>query len=156
MLEILKPVKRSMDLQKLMRKIDRRVKVQKMRLSNIAEVRQIKESRAEKTYRVLVVCDRKISKKDLNALKTLKQIKQKTPQRVLHRRGDRMRPRHVKQLKFRYINPRKFQLVIRAEAGLYIKELISGDEGRTQPNVSLLLGSQCKCKELDVVGIHTR
>ena len=86
----------------------------------------------------------------------LKDIKQNTPQRGLHRRGDRLRHRKVKQIKYRYLGPKRFQLIIRTEAGLYIKELISGDEARTQPNVSLLLGAECKCKELDVVGIHVK
>lgn len=155
-LEILKPMKRYVNFNTLSKKIDKRIKVQKLRLSNIAEVRKIKESRAEKTYRAIVVCDRKIKKSDLNALKTLKEIKQKTPQRVLHRRADRLRPRKVKGLRAKYLGPKKFILEVRAEAGLYIKELISGDEGRTQPNVSLLLGAQCTCKELDVIGIHVK
>ncbi len=155
-LEIIKPMKRNFDFQKLAKKIDKRIKVRKLRLSDIAEVRKIKESRADKTYRSLIVCDKKIKKSDLKMLNSLKEIKQKTPQRVLHRRADRFRHRKIKSIKYKYINPKKFLLEVRAEAGLYIKELISGDDGRTQPNVSLLLGSQCRCKELDVVKIHTK
>ena len=156
MLEIIKPMKRNFDFQKLAKKIDKRVKVRKMRSSDIAEVRKIKESRADKTYRAIILCDRKIKKSDLKMLNSLKEIKQKTPQRVLHRRADRFRHRKIKSIKYKYINPKKFLFEVRAEAGLYIKELISGDDGRTQPNVSLLLGTQCTCKELDVTGIHAK
>jgi len=45
-------------------------------------------------------------------------------------------------------------IFVTTEAGLYIKELISGDKGRTQPNLSELLQNECVCKELDVVKIH--
>ena len=45
-------------------------------------------------------------------------------------------------------------LEIRAEHGTYIKELVSGDEGRTQPNFSELVDSQCKVERLDVVQLY--
>ena len=154
-LEILKPFKRDFNFQKLAKKIDKRVQVRKLRLSGIGEVRKIKEARIDKTYRAIVICDKKIARKDLKILHKLKEIKQKTPQRVLHRRADRFRQRKVRSIKAKYINSKKFILEVRTEAGLYIKELISGDSDRTQPNVSMLLGAQCTCKELDVTKIHT-
>jgi len=36
---------------------------------------------------------------------------------------------------------------------LYIKELISGDGGRTKPSLSELLGTETEVKELDVVDV---
>ena len=42
------------------------------------------------------------------------------------------------------------------QAGTYIKEFVHGDEGRTQPNVSSLVGASeaSKCLTLDVEQIH--
>ena len=45
---------------------------------------------------------------------------------------------------------------VHTQAGTYIKEFVHGDEGRTQPNVSTLLGvaEAAKCLTLDVEQIH--
>ncbi len=42
---------------------------------------------------------------------------------------------------------------IRCQGGLYVKELVSGDEGRTVPNVSDLLGNRAKTLKLDVLNV---
>ena len=44
---------------------------------------------------------------------------------------------------------------VRTEAGLYVKELVSGDGGRTQPSVAGILGADAECAELDVLAVHT-
>jgi tRNA pseudouridine synthase 10 len=44
-------------------------------------------------------------------------------------------------------------LTIEAESGTYIKELISGDDGRTRPSISEMIGVPCKVAELDVIEI---
>jgi len=155
-LEILSPKNRSLDMKKLAKKIARQVRVRNMRPSSIAEVRSIKESRAEKTYRALVIASKNVAKSDLKKLSALGSISQKTPQRVLHRRADKFRKRNVKSVKSKYVSKNKFLLEIRGEAGLYIKELISGDSGRTDPSVSKILGVPCTCKELDVIAIHSQ
>ncbi len=153
-LEILEPRQRKFDIKKLAKKIPAKIKVRNLRPSDIAEVRKIKEFRAEKTYRAIVICTKKIEKKDLKKLSIIKSISQKTPQRVLHRRADRYRNRKIKSLRTTYINGRKFIIEVRSEAGLYIKELVSGDGGRTQPNVASILGTECVCRDLDVLKIH--
>ncbi len=159
-LEILEPEKRNrIDIKKLAKKIDKKkVVIRNVRLSNIAEVRKIKESKADKSYRAVVACDSEISKAELKKLSSLEnaEIRQRTPKRVLHRRSDRMRRKKVKSIKARFIDKKCFEFVVRGEAGLYIKELISSDEGRTKPSVSELLGKQCRCKELDVINIHVK
>jgi tRNA pseudouridine synthase 10 len=45
--------------------------------------------------------------------------------------------------------------MIRCDGGLYIKELVSGDGGRTKPNLSELLGTEVEAevKELDVMDV---
>ena len=153
--EIIKPKKRKIDLKKMAKKIDKRVRVRAIRFSDTNEVVAIKEKKADKSYRALVVCDEGISKGELKKLQALKgEIRQKTPQRVLHRRANKMRKRKVKEIKSKITGKKSFLLEVRCEGGLYVKELISGDSGRTQPSVSSLLGKNCKCKELDVVKIH--
>ncbi len=156
-LEILEPKKRleKKDLKKLAKKIGKQVKVNSLRLSSIEEVRKIKEARGDKTYRALVTCEKPVDKKDLkNLLKLKTVIHQKTPTRVLHRRADLLRKRKVVSIKTVYKNKDTFEIVVRGEGGLYIKELISGDSGRTEPSVSSMLENHCKCKELDVIGVH--
>jgi tRNA pseudouridine synthase 10 len=156
-LEILEPKKRKIDLKKLAKKIDKKVKVRNMHFSNINEVRAIKEARYEKTYLVIVACEKPFDKKDLKKLTSLiTTIKQKTPTRVLHRRADRFRKRKILALKAKPINKKTFSLTVKSEAGLYVKELISSDSGRTQPSVSQLLDQRCVCKQLDVINIHVK
>jgi len=80
-------------------------------------------------------------------------INQQTPQRVLHRRAELLRRRDVKTLKWKLLAPKKLELVVSGSSGLYIKELVSGDNGRTKPSVAELLGVEAKVTELDVVRI---
>ena len=51
-------------------------------------------------------------------------------------------------------NDENLEMVVNCEGGLYIKELISGDEDRTQPSVTSLLGITAKCVELDVLEVN--
>ena len=44
-------------------------------------------------------------------------------------------------------------LEIETESGTYIKELVTGDEGRTQPNISDLLDDTCVVETLDVIEV---
>lgn len=37
--------------------------------------------------------------------------------------------------------------------GLYVKELVSGDDGATQPNLASLLGVSARVAELDVLDV---
>ncbi len=158
-LEILEPEKRDIDIKKLAKIIDKKkVVIRNARLSSIAEVRRLKESKADKSYRAIVACDSEITKSELKKLLSLAnaEIRQRTPKRVLHRRSDRVRKKKVKSIKAKFINNKTFEFIVRGEAGLYIKELISSDDGRTKPSVSEILSKQCRCKELDVINIHVK
>jgi tRNA pseudouridine synthase 10 len=46
------------------------------------------------------------------------------------------------------------ELEIRAQHGTYIRELVSGDGGRTDPSLSSLVDSPCKVEVLDVLSLH--
>ena len=156
-LEITEPKKRFFNLKKIEKMINenKKVVVRKLTESNISKVREIKEMKSDKEYRITVIPDRDISRDELKKIKSIiGTVRQKTPTRVLHRRSDKIRKRDVKDAKVKYINKRMFQLTVRCEAGLYIKELITGDNGRTKPSVSEILGCNCKFKDLDVLNIY--
>jgi len=156
-LEIKKPQKRDVDLKKLAAVVNKnkKVRVNSLKFSNRKEVVRVKSLRNDKEYRALVEIASPVTDKDLKKLSQLQtSIKQKTPERVVHRRADKTRKRRVKGLKWKRINNKNLELIIKGEAGLYIKEFISGDKGRTKPSVSELLKTDAKVKELDVIKIY--
>jgi len=119
-------------------------------------VRAVDTARADKTYRAIVRAVRPIDPAELDGLSKLKTlIDQQTPRRVAGRRADLVRRRSVKELTAKALDDaRVFEMVIRTETGTYIKELISGDEGRTRPSVAEVLQTPCVCDELDVLAVH--
>jgi len=107
---------------------------------------------------VKVEFDREVGKDEIEqALRRLKEvvILQRTPKRVLHRRADLVRRRRVIKAELVSYSGREVVVEIEAESGTYIKELISGDEGRTRPSLSELLNVQAKAVELDVLEVLT-
>ena len=109
-----------------------------------------------KVYKALVKCDEPYDKSKLKDLEKLDEINQQTPIRVLRRRADKVRIKHVKELKSEVIDNYTFEITIKTEGGLYIKELISGDEGRSKPNVSEILGVNAVCAQLDVIEVSEK
>ncbi len=153
-LEIKNPVKRSIDLRKVVSgvKKTKKVEVNGLRFSDRREVVKVKSDRHDKTYSVLVEFSKPV--KDIGAVGKAKgSISQRTPARVLHRRADKTRKRKVKDIKWRRINNKNFELQIKGEAGLYIKELVTGDDGRTRPSVAGLMRNPATVKALDVIRI---
>jgi tRNA pseudouridine synthase 10 len=159
-IEIVKPKIRKIDLKDIEKKINKSKKVKVRNLKIIEDgkqlIRKLKTERSEKTYRAIVIFEKPIDKEKLKELKQLNGaiIFQKTPTRVLARRSDRERKRKVIKISYRLINKRTLELIIRASAGLYIKELITGDNGRTKPNISEILNNTPKKILLDVIKIH--
>jgi tRNA pseudouridine synthase 10 len=152
--EIQRPFIRTLDLNALQSDINRlaegRVEIEGLRPSYLDEVRELKDSRASKTYVAEVAFERPVPEEKLKLLETTftgLQVQQRTPERVSHRRADLDRTRKV--LEFRLEGPGKFRIT--AEAGMYIKELIHGDGGRTRPSVQEALGVRCSVLALDVV-----
>ena len=82
------------------------------------------------------------------------QIFQRTPIRVLHRRANVVRIRHVLSCKARIVDEHHFRLHISTDAGAYVKEFVHSDLGRTEPSVASLLGCQTDILELDCEGIQ--
>lgn len=160
-IELIQPIKRKVDLKKIAIDINRSKKVKVSGLKIITDakqiIRKIKTEKWDKTYYAEVDFTKMIDKRKLKLLKKLTKepILQKTPLRIVHRRADKFRRRQVKKISYKAIG-KKLQLKVRAESGLYIKELITGDQGRTKPSVSEILDNVPKRISLDVLKIHSK
>ncbi len=160
-IEVSKPKKRFINLDFLLKKINenagKKVEVKNLQFVDKNFVRHLKKGEsAQKEYRALIEFENEISENSLIILKdklTETSIKQQTPVRVLHRRADLMRERYIYSVKVERVSPRTAEIEILCQGGLYIKELVSGDGGRTIPSVSSLLDNQAKTLELDVLNV---
>lgn len=157
-IELMRPMMRKVDLKKMQTQINKskKVKAYGLTMASKRDVEKVKSSRYDKTYLAEVAFTKKIDRKKLRSIKLSegKTIQQRTPSRVVHRRANILRKRRVKKLSARIVSERKLELRITGEAGLYVKELISGDDGRTEPNIAELLGNKVKSIKLDVIKIH--
>jgi tRNA pseudouridine synthase 10 len=135
-----------------------RVEVDDLKISSREDLRKIKTmaTTTEKTYKAIVSVERELTEDDIKKLITELSgaiIKQRTPLRVLHRRADKIRVKKVHDLHINLIAPKKMEAVIRTQGGLYVKELVSGDNDRTTPSFSEILNAKAECSELDVIDV---
>ncbi|MEW5937789.1 MAG: tRNA pseudouridine(54/55) synthase Pus10 [Candidatus Thermoplasmatota archaeon] len=158
-IEMKEPHRRSIDLAGVERQINgsgEGVDVSMLMLTTSSEVRRIKEARSDKVYRVLVALEPKVSEEKLKeGVNTLhgSRIVQQTPRRVAHRRADMSRHRMIRGMVVERYDDEGVTLLITAEAGTYIKEMITGDDGRTHPSLSEALGVRCTVRSLDVISV---
>ena len=160
-IEISKPKKRFFDLKEIEAKINAgatgKVQVSRLRFATKDIVRRLKKGESsQKKYRLLAEFEKELSDKDLRMLEEKLNgalIKQQTPLRVVHRRADLIRERYIYKLKVKKVSLKRALMEIHCQGGLYVKELVSGDEGRTNPNVSDLLGNRAKTLKLDVLKV---
>ncbi len=160
-IEIKKPKKRFIDLQSLAQTVNEKAKgkveVSSLRLATKDTVRKLKKTEAaQKLYKVIVEFDKSVSKEKVAELaKALTDtvIRQQTPKRVLHRRADLVREKYIYVAKVKRLKPNKIEVRIQCQGGLYIKELITGDEGRTSPSVAKILNVEARPLELDVLNV---
>lgn len=161
--EIKEPRRRRLDLSELEREINKRaegkVEVVGLAFSDKKTVRRLKERSkvAEKTYRALVEVNREVAEEELEKLEKSFNgclINQYTPKRVLHRRADKLRVKRVYEMRAKKVDSNRIELVVRCQGGLYVKELVSGDDGRTRPSVSEVMGTGARCVELDVISVN--
>ncbi len=157
-MEIKEPKLRELDLKRLENKVndENKDKVEVLELQYVKReaVAKIKNAKVDKTYRAVVSLKTGVLEEDLrSALDNLigAVIEQRTPLRVVHRRADLVRKRKVYDA--RLISFEVPIVEFKCDGGLYIKELISGDNGRTIPSLSELLGTEAEVKELDVVDV---
>lgn len=157
-LELVEPINRDLDLEALQEEVNSstdKVEIFETQWTYKDKVEEIKQTRTEKEYRAKVELSEDINEEDLEKLKQLEgTIEQRTPERVEHRRADKVRKREVYSVEAQKQDEEVIELKVKAEAGTYIKEMISGDNGRTEPSVSGLLGVDAECSQLDVTWVE--
>ena len=161
-LELVAPHVRSLDLVTLKEQVNsteaRKVEVSDLHFVSHDTVALVKETHAEKTYRAVVSLSCPVDEKRLRAAVSslIGQINQRTPQRVAHRRADLVRIRRLIDAQVKVLSEQEAELVLRGEGGLYIKELVSGDDGRTTPSLAGVLGVGARVSELDVIDVSAK
>jgi tRNA pseudouridine synthase 10 len=159
-IEIKNPKKRNIDLILLEKETNQtsknKVEITSLRFTNRDEIARIKEAEFRKTYRVTLEAIKPLNKEKLikvaQALQD-KPIKQLTPTRVAHRRANKIRERVIYNCTIESVEGIIAIITLEAESGTYIKEFVSGDDNKTKPNLSELIGIPCKVKELDVIDV---
>ena len=158
-LEISAPRKRDIDLEELERtaNLSELAKFNGLRSTVRESVKQVKLAEPTKVYRVKVRAESKVNKERVvEVARTFRNlcIDQRTPARVEHRRADLVRKRKILWVEAGPADDETFTLTMETESGTYVKEFVSGDEGRSKPNFSEALGTQCRVETLDVLAIN--
>ncbi|QLH74667.1 MAG: tRNA pseudouridine(54/55) synthase Pus10 [Methanomassiliicoccales archaeon] len=160
-IEIREPMKRSVDLASLEREINElgrgQVQVRGLRFSSREEVRRIKLASPDKAYRVVISHHGKVNKQRvIEVLHTIDRtcISQQTPSRVQHRRADLDRQKVIISAELEDLGEDTMTIFLRTQSGTYVKEFVHGDNGRTRPSLSEMLGTPLEVLALDVVEIN--
>ncbi len=158
-LEAVRPRRRSIDRSRLRDAVNRhatgKVEISPLNVVERKAVAQLKQLEANKRYRATIAFDHPIDAQRLDAVLTelCGEIAQRTPRRVAHRRADRIRRRRLLRAAAAMASPQRATVEFETEGGLYVKELVSGDEGRTEPSVAGRLGVGAVVVDLDVVEV---
>lgn len=158
-LELIEPLQRDLDLEELQEEVNEeaegKVEIFNIQHTHKDKAADIKQKHADKTYRAEVELSEDVEEEELDKLQQIVgEVVQRTPNRVEHRRADKDRHREVYSIGVKKTGEKEIEIEVAAEAGTYIKELISSDEGRTEPSVSGVLGVEAECKVLDVIAIE--
>ena len=163
-LELKHPRKRFIDLGELEKRINEhgkgKVEVSGLSYSSRRELRFLKSLSpiASKTYEAIVEFDGEVSEEDLRRMEERFRdivIEQRTPTRVLRRRADKVRRKKLYYVKAEKLGANKVRFIMKTQGGRYVKELIDGDMGRTQPNISEALGRRPLKIDLTVLEVET-
>jgi len=136
---------------------DGKVEVEGLRLATHEMVERVKEHDASKQYRMDVEFGDAVTPEQFEeALETLDgaTIHQDTPQRVSHRRAAKTRTREVYDIDGELDDARHATVEVHGEGGLYVKELVSSDEGRTEPSLAGHLDVDATVTALDVLRVE--
>jgi tRNA pseudouridine synthase 10 len=165
-LELKEPQRRYVDLRTAEENVNTenagKIKVLDLQYVKKGLVAALKNAKADKTYQAnvefktpeVIDIDEKAVENALDALSGAL-IEQQTPTRVAHRRADLVRERQVATARLVSFTAeaRRAVIEVKCDAGLYIKELVSGDAGRTKPSLSALLGQEAEVTDLDVIDV---
>ncbi len=156
-LEISDPKVRNIDLEELKRRSDNDLAAfRDLHFVKREAVERYKGAASDKVYHVHVIADGKVNKERvIEVALSFKNanIDQRTPRRVEHRRADLVRRRRIHWVKADAIGEDSFDLELETDSGTYVKEFVSGDDGRSVPSFSERLGMPCKVETLDVLAI---
>ena len=163
-LELVEPRARSFDLVPIQEEINRNlsdeVEVEQLQFADRSLLRVVTSIKPDKSYCARVACFSAAPRSAVAGLSELRDVvlRQETPRRVLHRRPNRVRHRTVRHCRVTLPDDanvvKSFTLTLKAESGTYVKEFVSGDEGRTTPSIAEILGLPCECDALDVLEVH--
>jgi tRNA pseudouridine synthase 10 len=159
-IEVLNPIKRQIDLALIQQEINSqaegKIEVEALQFTVKKAVKRLKSHSGNmKVYRSVVELASPVSDDELIHIIALEnvEIQQHTPTRVQHRRAFRLRRKKVYHVSYKIMSATIIELIIRCQGGLYIKEFISGDGGRTTPSIAEILSVPAKSIELDVLDI---
>lgn len=161
--EVSEPRVRTPDLKKLEKRIkkgsSKKLEVLDLKISTRKNARTLKDDASEnvKDYEATIKTEHEVSQEVLtiasDGFRNL-DISQRTPTRVAHRRSDLVRTKRIFEMKLKKISSNTLKGFFKVQGGTYVKELVSGDDGRTTPSVSERIDTLCECVELDVLEIH--
>jgi tRNA pseudouridine synthase 10 len=157
--ELVDPKVFEVDLAALEAEINRRnegrLELEGLHWTEKARIAVLKETPHAKEYGARVALGAEVAPERLAALVDQRfDITQHTPDRVAHRRADKDRLRWIRFLALApTADPLVLEVRLATQHGTYVKEVLSGEEGRTTPSLASLLGVPCKCLELDVLAI---
>ncbi|MEM2004496.1 MAG: tRNA pseudouridine(54/55) synthase Pus10 [Zestosphaera sp.] len=154
-IEVRNPLKRAIAVDLLNSALsDEWVKIVIDSTSSPEEMQRLKRSRSPKTYRVVAYVPAGVTEDELRNVEAALsgvEVRQRTPKRILKRKKDVLRRRKVLQTSGKLLSEHLIELVVVCESGLYVKELVSGDDGRTHPSVSSTLLKEATTLFLDVL-----
>eukprot|EP00658_Telonema_sp_P-2_P030746 TRINITY_DN23165_c0_g1_i2.p1 TRINITY_DN23165_c0_g1~~TRINITY_DN23165_c0_g1_i2.p1 ORF type:complete len:183 (-),score=66.36 TRINITY_DN23165_c0_g1_i2:130-678(-) len=135
--------------------------VHELRMATRAACDAIQEAEQTKTktYRCVVHLSKPVTKAEVAAQQAAilqageLVVQQKTPIRVLHRRSLMTRPKILHSIKMEFVNSHWLIVDLHAQAGMYIKEFVHGDMGRSQPSLGSLFGCEANIIQLDVLDV---
>ncbi|MCL5438088.1 MAG: tRNA pseudouridine(54/55) synthase Pus10 [Candidatus Thermoplasmatota archaeon] len=159
-IEAYHPVKRAVDLDRFRETVNgsgRGVEISNLSFCDVSLIRKIKADTNDKTYRARVEFDSSPGEEKVrSAIEIMagKIIYQRTPLRVASRRSDLIRERRIISIELEDFHGNLATLIVTAQSGTYIKEMLNGDNGRTEPSLSSLCEMPVRVLELDVIMIH--
>jgi len=158
-MQIISPEKKTIFLKNLEDEINQKLKgkvsVNSLKFVTSKEVSPLKDTPHNKIYQALVKAEQKITSQNIGQFVLGKEFSviQTTPVRVEKRRTMMDREKKVTLIEAKLVDDFHFSLVLKTSHGTYVKEFISGDDNRTKPSVSEILGVPCYCEKLDVLEI---
>jgi len=158
-LELINPSEPNADLAELEALVNSRnegrLEIRELHWTEKPRVRVIKEGKHAKRYGVLASIEGDFDEEVAESLVGQRTVlDQRTPSRVAHRRADLIRERWIEVESFELQEDGNLRVQLLTEHGTYVKEFVSGEDGRTDPCLGGLLGGiTCGCLELDVLDI---